>query len=305
VLKVKFGAYVYEPEKALGFDFHLLRIKIETGRRIPPVQNMHSNIAVFADNAATRSHPDWISQSPLGQARMGNNNFNIYWSVVCATQPEHRAEQLDYIEDVDRHSLGVWLNSQYFADHSHCTCPRCKELWRRSGLSWFEWRRKEVTDYIAQVRERVKKELVMCIQPDPVTACERYGVDFDDLAKYADAFNVVMFSKNYATPWYWEMLARGFKKLLKKPVYISLYVFGPGDNAKDVPATSELMTVSVRCARAGIDGILYLASGPSQIRDFQKAAVDKVELRERFKSYGDQPVQEVLDIIKSWEKIVE
>jgi glycosyltransferase involved in cell wall biosynthesis len=301
---LKFGAYVYEPEKTLGFDFHLLRVKIETGTRIPPVPGMYSNIAVFADNAAVNSHPDWISQSPLGPARMGNNNFNIYWSVVCATQPEHRAEQLDYIEDVDRHSLGVWLNSQYFADHSHCTCPRCQELWRKSGLSWFEWRRKEVTDYIAQIRERVKKELVMCIQPDPVTAYERYGVDFDDLAKYADAFNVVMFSKNYATPWYWEMLARGFKKLLKKPVYISLYVYGPGDNSKDVPAASELLTVSVRCTRAGIDGILYLASGPSQIRDFQKAAVDKVELRERLRSYGDRPVQEVLDLVKRWENTV-
>ena len=301
---LKFGTYMYEPEKAEGFDFNLLRVKVETGVRIPPVQDMHSNIAVFADNAAARSHPDWISQSPLGPARIGNRNFNIYWDVVCATQPEHRAEQLEYMEDVDRHSLGVWLNSQYFADHGHCTCSRCKELWRKSGLGWLEWRRKEVTEYIAQVRERVKKELVMCIQPDPVTACERYGVDFGDLAKYADAFNVVMFSKSYATPWYWEMLARGFKKLIKKPVYISLYVYGPGDSSKDVPSASELLTVSVRCARAGIDGILYLVNGASQIRDFQKAAVDKVELRQCLKSYGGQPVQEVLDLVASWEKIV-
>ena len=296
---------MYEPEKAAGFDFQLLRVKLETGIRLPPMQDMYSNIAVFADNAATSGHPDWISQSPLGPARMGNSNFNIYWDVVCATQPEHRAEQLDYIEDVGRRSLGVWLNSQYFADHGHCTCPRCKELWKKSGLSWLEWRRKEVTDYISQVRERVKKELVMCVQPDPVTACERYGVDFDDLAKYADAFNVVMFSKSYATPWYWEMLARAFKKLLKKPVYISLYVFGPGDNAKDVPSASELLSVSVRCARTGIDGILYLANGDSKLGDFQKEAVDKVELRQSLKSYGGQPVQEVLDLVKSWEKIVE
>jgi len=48
-----------------------------------------------------------------------------------------------------------------------------------------------------------------------------------------------------------------------------------------------------------------LASGASQIRDFQKAAVDKVELRERLKSYGGQPVQEVLELVKNWEKIVE
>ncbi len=305
VLNVKFGSFVFQPEKAPGFDFHLLRVKPETGIRLTPVQSMHSNIAVFADNVAVRNHPDWISQSPFGPAKMGNLNYNIYWDVVCATQPEHRAEQLDYIADVDRHSQGVWLNSQYFADHGHCTCQRCSELWKKSGLSWLEWRRKEVTDYIAQIRERVKKELVMSIQPDPVTSLERYGVDFDDFAKYADAFNVVIFSKNYATPWYWEMLTRGFKKLLKKPFYISLYVYGPGDNPADVPTASELLTVSVRCARAGTDGILYLTGGASQIQDFQKAAVGNAELRERLKSYGGKPVQEVLDLVRRWEKIAQ
>lgn len=302
---MKFGTYRFQPGKAEGFDFHILRVKPETGIRLPPVPDMYSNIAVFADNTAVCSHPDWISQSPLGPAKMGNSNYNIYWDVVCATQPEHRAEQLDYIADVDRHSPGVWLNSQYFADHGHCTCSRCNELWQKSGLSWLEWRRKEVTDYVAQIRERVKKELVLCIQPDPVSSYERYGVDFDDLAKYADAFNVVMFSKNYATPWYWEMLTRGFKKLLKKPFYISFYVFGPGDNPKDVPSASELLTVSVRCARAGANGFLYLTDNASQIQDFQKAAVANAELRERLKSYGGQPVQEVLDLVSSWEKIVQ
>lgn len=302
---LKFGSFVFQPEKAEGFDFHVLRVKPETGIRLTPQPDMHSNLAIFADNVAVRNHPDWISQSPLGPAKMGNNNYNIYWNVVCATQPQHRAEQLDYIEDVDRHSKGIWLNSQYFADHGHCICPRCNQLWKKSGLSWHEWRRKEITDYMGQIRERVKKDLVMSIQPDPVNSLERYGVDFDDFAKYADAFNVVMFSKNYATPWYWEMISRGFKKLLKKPFYISLYVYGPGDNPSDVPSASELLTVSVRCARAGIGGILYLTGGDSQILDFQKAAVDKVELRERLRSYGGQPVQEFLDFVKGWEKIVQ
>ena len=299
---MKLGAFVYEPEKVKGFDFHLLRVKQETGKRISPVQDMYSNVAVFADNFAIKNNPDWISQSPLGPAKMGNLNYNIYWDVVCATQPEHRAEQLNYIEAVDRQSLGVWLNSQYFADHGHCTCPRCKELWRKSGLGWLEWRRKEVSDYIAQIRDHVKKELVMCLQPDPVSSFDRYGVDFDALAEYADAFNVVMFSKNYATSWYFEMLARAFKKLLKKPIYISFYVYGPGDSANDVPTPSELLTASVRCARAEIDGILYLASGATEIRKFQKAAVNMVELRERLRQYGGKPVQEFLDLVASWEK---
>jgi len=175
---------------------------------------------------------------------------------------------------------------------------------RKSGLGWFEWRRKEVTDYIAQIRDAVKKELVLCIQPDPVTSCERYGVDFNDLAKYADVFNVVMFSKNYATPWYWETLTRNFKKLLKKPFYVSFYVYGPGDNPIDVPTSSELLTVAVRSARAGADGFLFLTDGAKEMLDFQKAVVDKVELRQRLRSYGGQPVQDVLDRVASWEESV-
>ena len=113
-----------------------------------------------------------------------------------------------------------------------------------------------------------------------------------------------MFSKNYATPWYWEMLTRGFKKLLKKPFYISFYVFGPGDDPKDVPSTAELLTVSVRCARAGADGFLYLTDNFSQIRGFQKAAVGQVELIKKLRTYGGQPVQDFLDRVESWQKII-
>ena len=301
---MKLGAYTFKPEKTKGFDFHVLRVKPETGVRLTPLQDMYSNVAVFADNVALRNHPDWVSQSALGPAKMGNNNFNFHYGMVCATQPEHRAEQLEYIADVDRRSQGVWLNSQYFADHGHCTCSRCVELWKKSGLGWIEWRRREVTEFIAQVRERVKKELVLCIQPDPVSSLERYGVDFDDFAKYADRFCVVMFSKNYATPWYWEMLTTGFKKLLRKPFYVGFYVFGPGDNPKEVPTAQELLTVSVRCARAGAEGFLYLTDGGSQMRDFQKAALAQTQLREKLRTYGGQPVQEYLDYVASWKSIV-
>ncbi len=144
---------------------------------------------------------------------------------------------------------------------------------------------------------------MLCIQPDPVSSLERYGVDFDDFAKYADKFCVVMFSKNYATPWYWEMLSRAFKKLLKKPFYIAFYMYGPGDNPKDVPTTQELLTVSTRCARAGTDGFLYLTDGASQIRDFQKEAIAQTQLIEKLRTYGGQPVQEYLDRIEGWKNI--
>jgi hypothetical protein len=229
--------------------------------------------------------------------------------VLCATQPEHRAEQLDYIEDVARHSQGVWLNSIHFAEHGHCICPRSKQLHAKSGLSWLEWRRKEITDYMKlvseRVRDRAKKKFVIGVLPDPVTSYERFGINFDDLAPLTDEFLVVMFSKYYATPWYFETLTRNFKKIFKDvPLNISLYVFGPGDNPHEVPTPRELMTVSVRMARAGVDNILYLAEKASQITDFQKAAIANTELQETLRDYGGKPVQEYLDRIKGWEKIV-
>ncbi len=302
---MKFGSYTFQPVKPQGFDYHVLRVKPETGIRLQPQKDMYSNIALFADTQTGKDHPDWISQSPLGPAKFGNNNFNIYWSVLCPTQPEYREEQLRYIQEVDRQSPGIWLNSQYFADHDHCTCPRCKERQAKSGLGWLEWRRKEITDYMNQIRDVVKNELVLCLQPDPVSSYERYGVDFNDFAKIADRFCVVMFSKNYATPWYWEMLTRGFQKLLKKPFSIAFYVYGPGDDPKDVPPPAEILTVSTRSVRAGgLEGFLYLTDGEKEIVDFQKAAVEKPELIQKLRTYGGQPVQEYLDYVEGWQSFL-
>ncbi len=299
---MKFGTLTFQPQKSEGFDFHVLRVKPETGLRLTPRTDMPSNIAVFADTQTASIHPDWVSQSPLGPAQFGNNNFNIYWSVLCATQPQYREEQLKYIQEVDRISPGIWLNSQYFAEHGHCTCPRCQALYKKSGLGWLEWRRKVVTDYIEQIRDVVKKELVLSLQPDPISSLERYGVNFDDSAKYADKFNVVMFSKNYATPWYWEMLTRGFKKLLKKPFYISLYVYGPGDMPQDVPTPAEILTVTTRCARVGgIEGFVYLTDGEKEIVNFQKAALQNVALRQKLRSFGGDEVGQFLGRVASWE----
>jgi hypothetical protein len=305
---MKFGTYMFEAKKVPGFDFDLFRVKPEVGRRMPPKADMFSNIAIFGDNVTARIHPDWISQSDLGPAWRTNDNYNVRWEVLCATQPIHRAEQLDYMEDVARKSQGIWLNSIHFAEHGHCTCPRCKELHAKSGLSWYEWRRKEITGYMAKVSDAVinkaKKPFYIGVLPDPVTNYERFGVNFDDMLPLTTEMFVVMFSKNYATPWYWEMLTRNFKKLFKDvKLNIALYVIGPGDDPKETPTASELLTVSVRMARAGADGLLYLTDKAAQMQEFQQKAIAEKDTRERLKSYGGKAGQEVLDLVTSWEKL--
>jgi hypothetical protein len=67
------------------------------------------------------------------------------------------------------------------------------------------------------------------------------------------------------------MLARGFKKLLTKPFYINLYVYGPGDMPQDVPTPAEILTATVRCARVGgVDGFVYFGDGERRYRTSRK-----------------------------------
>ena len=139
---------------------------------------------------------------------------------------------------------------------------------KKSQTTW----QQQATAYV----NRAKKQFVIGVLPDPVTNYERFGVNFDDLHHSPTEFLVVMFSKNYATPWYWEMLTRNFKKLFKDvKLNIALYVIGPGDDPKETPTPSELLTVSVRMARAGVDGLLYLTDKAAQMQEFQKAALLK------------------------------
>lgn len=299
---MKFGTYLYEPKKVEGFDFDVYRLKPETGRVGTPKSDMYNNIACFGDNVTAREHPDWISQSKLGPGKRGNNNFNLHWDILCPTVEEFREYIINYIEEIaNLTNQPILLNSIHFADHGHCTCPRCIRLWKESGLNWFEWRKTIVTNFIKDIKERVKTTLIVSLLPDPANSDDRFGIDFDALTPHADAFNVVMFSQNYATAWYWESLARAFRKLIKKPVYANLYVWGPGDDPRNIPTVDQLLKVSVRTGRTGIDGIIYLTDTVDHMTEFQKAAVDRVELRDELKTYGCQPV---LDLITRWEKLV-
>jgi len=298
---MKFGMFIYEPKTVEGFDLQFYRIKSERGIVGTPQENMYTNIACFGDNYTVSQHPDWVSISKDGPALRTNKKYNFRWDILCPTNKEYLAYILNLIEDCSQKSQGISVSSIHFADHGFCICKRCVKEHKKSGLDWFEWRKQVVNEFIKNARERVKKTFFVGLLPDPVMSYQRFGIDFDSLAKYAEAFVVPHFSKKYATPWYFETSARAFKNILKKPVYINLYVHGPGDKPNEVPTVKELLTTSVRVARTGVDGIIYLTETAKRMKAFQKAAVKDVKLREELEDYGGKPV---LDLIDKWEKIV-
>jgi hypothetical protein len=262
---------------------------------------MYTNIACFGDNAMAKLHPEWISISKDGSAFRTNKKYNLRWDVLCMTNPEVVEYNLNLIQECARLTPGISISSQHFADHGFCVCPRCVELWRQSGLNWIEWRARTVTNFLKEVRKRVvNKSLYVNLLPDPVLGKERFGYDFDALAEYADTFVIPMFSKAYPTPWYWEMIARAYKSFLKKPVFVNFYVFGPRETPETVPTVKQILTVAVRAARTGIDGIIFLAENAQRIRDFQKTAVQSKDILQELEGYGGD---EVLKLVSRWESL--
>ncbi|MBX5320455.1 MAG: hypothetical protein ACQXXG_00485 [Candidatus Bathyarchaeia archaeon] len=300
---MKFGSFLFSPETVEGFDIHVYRLKPETGTIGTPKEGMYNNIACFGDNTNALKHPEWVSISKDGPALRTNKRYNFRWDILCMTNPEYREWILGFIENAAKVASGITLSSIHFADHGFCVCSRCVELWRQSGLNWMEWRTQTVTKFIEEASERVKKwdkPFLVGLLPDPVLSKERFGIDFDALAPYADAFIVPIFSKSYATPWHFETLARSLKSVLKKPVYINIYVYGPGDNPKEVPTVSELLKVSARVCRTGVDGVLFLAENAQRLRDFQKAALQAEDVLKEIEDYG---ADEFLKLIDKWRNL--
>ncbi len=298
---MKFGTFLYQPEPVEGVDLNFYRQKSESG--IVGVVNpkMYTNIAVFGDNNMAAQRPDWVSVSSFGPALRTNKRFNLRWDVVCMTNPEAREYNLKIIKESAKLTPGISISSQHFADQGFCTCPRCIEAQRKSGLSWVEWRAKTVTDFLAEVKEIVSgKPLFVNLLPDPLMGKVRFGYDFEAMAQYTDYFVIPMFSKSYPTPWYWETIARGFKSQLKKPMFVNFYVRGPNETWDTVATTKQIMTVATRVARQGVDGIIFLAEKAEYIQKFQKEAAADKETREFLKDHGGD---DVLDLFARWEQL--
>lgn len=299
---LKFGAFLYEPTPAEGFDLQVHRLKSERGKIGTPNPEMTTNVACFGDNRMAAKHPDWVSMSKDGPSLRGNKKYNFRWDIVCISEQQMVDYMLDLIEEMAEKTKGITLSSMHFADHGFCICDRCKEAYKKSGLDWLEWRAQTVTDFVKRAKERVKdKPFYVGLLPDPVNSYERFGLDFDALAEYADAFIVPHWSRSYATPWYFEMLARSFKKVLKKPVYPGLYIRGPGDDPNKVAKPEQILKTACRIARTGVDGLIFLAGNADIMKDFQETAVSKVKLREELEGYGGKPV---LDLIDKWESML-
>jgi hypothetical protein len=187
------------------------------------------------------------------------------------------------------------LNLYHFADQDYCTCPRCTELHKKTGLSWTEWRAKIITEFLKEAKTHTKGAFAVEMFPDPVLAKERFGIDFDAVGELVDYFHVPLSSRDYFTNYWVDTIARDFVATLKKPVVVELSAEMPNDEKLDA-----LLKTVAYLSRHNIEAVLLLVHDSENAREIARFAVHNEAFQEWLKAYNFPKMQKIVDY---WAKI--
>ena len=292
---MKFGVFLYQPEPVEGVDYNFYRQKSESGIVGKPNLKMYTNIAVFGDNNMAAKRPDWVSVSSYGPALRTNKRFNLRWDVVCMTNPEAREYNLKIIAETAKVTPGISISSQHFADQHFCTCPRCIEQQRKSGLKWIDWRATTITEFLREAKNHAKGTFAVEMFPDPLMAKERFGIDFDAISELVDYFHVPLSARDYTTNYWVDLLARDFIKILNKPVVVEL-----SGEMQTVEKTDALLKTVALLGRHGLMGTLLLVHDSDNAEQIARYAVHNSEFRD-WLSKND--FSEMKRIVDDWAKL--
>ncbi len=293
---MKIGLVTYAPEKVEGFDMHVYYSKWADGSVFPAAKDMQNDVTCFCDAKAIRENPNLVAVSSSGLALRKNRKINVPFDFVCPTNPEYRAKVLDYVEELGREKIqGVTLNLYHFPEEEFCVCPRCVELWRKSGLNWTEWRAQTITAFLKEAKSLIKGTFAVEMYPDPVLARERFGIDFTQIAELVDYFHVPLSSRDYFTNYWVDLLTRDFLKVLKKPVVVELSA-----ELLNEEKTDALLKTVAYLSRHNLMGVLLLVHDSENARQVCRYAVNNSGFRGWLEKFG---FSEMTRIVENWAKL--
>ena len=293
---VRIGLVTYVPEKVAGYDIHVYYSKWADGQVFPSAKGMQNDATCFCDAKAIREDPSIVAISKKGAALRKNRLFNMPFDYVCPTNQRYRAKVLDYVESLSKGQVeGVTLNLYHFPEYEFCTCPRCVELWRKSGLNWVDWRAQTITNFLKEAKTLVKGTFAVEMFPDPLLAKDRFGIDFEQIANLVDYFHVPLSSRDYLTNYWVDLLTRDFIKILKKPVVVEL----SGEMLND-EKTDALLKVVAYLSRHELMGVLLLVHDSENARQIARYAVHNVDYREWLGKYD---FGEMSKIVENWARL--
>jgi hypothetical protein len=295
--KIKIGVLTGQPEPVKGFDLTSYYVKSCTGKIVEAADNVINIISCFGDNRTARKKPEWVAVSESGKAVRANRSNRFLWDHICPSVEEYKATLFDLItETLKADVTGIHLDCIGFPRQEYCTCLRCIEGHRESNLGWSEWRAKVITDFVAEASNLVKehgKSFSVTLLPDPCFGKERYGEDFQSLAKYVDFFLVPLYDVTYSTTYWLETFSYDFFEQLEKPLYIELYAADSGPKLKNVLAA--IVAVSHYA-----DGIFLATHDSALAKEIQDRLVNDTKFAQFLERNRCEPM---IEVIRKWKEI--
>ncbi|MFC7255848.1 hypothetical protein [Haloplanus litoreus] len=199
-----------------AFDAGFYEVKDVTGRAAAPVSTGVNMVSAFGDNAAVGDDNSMAAVDAEGRPATRDRPY-FDWSSVCPTHDRYREGLLEIVDDCIEALPDLRLDDVGFPRDDYCRCERCD---RRFAASEFDdradWRASVVTDFVADVRDRVPGDLSLTCYPDPYPGHlrTRSGVDIEALAPMVDEFVVPLYDTAYGTTYWLETIAKGFESRL-------------------------------------------------------------------------------------------
>jgi len=293
---MEIGLVTYTPEIVKGYDYHVYYSKWVNGSIFPAARRMQNDVTCFGDAKAIRENPDIVAISKNGPALRKNRKANLAFDYVCPTNQEYRTKVFDYIKTLNKEDIkGVTLNLYHFPEEEFCICPRCVELWQKSGLNWINWRADTITKFIEEAKTYVKGTFAVEMFPDPILAKERFGIDFDKIAQFVDYFHVPLSARDYLTNYWVNLIGRDFLKTLKKPVVLELSAEMPNFEKMDA-----LLKTIAHLSRYDFKAILLLVHDSKNAMQISEFAVKNREFRDWLTKFE---FSEMIKIVDKWASI--
>lgn len=198
------------------FDLGFYEVKDVTGRAAAPLPNAVNMVSCFGDNAAASENPDLVPVDERGEPATRDRDY-FDWAYICPTHPEYREGLLEIIEDCAAENDDVRLDDVGFPREGFCRCDRCERLFAESDREdWTDWRADVISGFVADAAELVPGRVLLTLYPDPYPGHlrARAGLDLDRLAEHVDEFVVPLYDTEYATTYWLETIARGFRSRL-------------------------------------------------------------------------------------------
>ncbi|GAB7008576.1 hypothetical protein [Halorubrum trueperi] len=198
------------------FDLGFYEVKDVTGRAAAPLPNAVNMVSCFGDNAAAAENPDLVPVDERGEPATRDRDY-FDWAYICPTHPEYREGLLEIVADCAAENDDVRLDDVGFPREGFCRCDRCDRLFAGSDREdRGDWRADVITEFVAEAAERVSGRVLLTLYPDPYPGHlrARAGLDLNRLAAHVDEFVVPLYDTEYATTYWLETIARGFRSRL-------------------------------------------------------------------------------------------